>query len=117
MLTKSTIFVSSCRPLRSHFPIPPCKIFKEELATSTDSSTISDQDRLLDIIRNFTHRLFYKVCQSIFEKDKLLFTFMLAFRILEGEGCLYYPLYEFFVKGPQAVIFISKSDKNSQEKE
>ena len=82
------------------------EIFKEELGSSADVSTISDQDRLLDIIRNFTSRLVYKVCQSIFEKDKLLFTFMLAFRILEGESLLYQPLYEFFVKGPQAVIEI-----------
>ena len=82
------------------------EIFKEELGGNGDANSISDQDRLLDIIRNFTSRLVYKVCQSIFEKDKLLFTFMLAFRILEGEGLLYLPLYEFFVKGPQAVIEI-----------
>jgi dynein heavy chain len=61
------------------------EIFQEELERKEDLDSISDQDRLLDIIRNFTHKLFYKICQSIFEKDKLLFTFLLAFRILEGE--------------------------------
>ena len=88
-------------------------IFKEVLGTGSESGLISDQDRLLDIIRNFTHILFYKVCQSIFEKDKLLFTFMLVFRILEGEKLLYQPLYEFFVKGPQSIIEI----KNKEEKQ
>ena len=56
---------------------------------------------MLDIIRNFTYTLYRKVCQSIYEKDKLLFTFLLAFRILEGEGCLNTSLFEFFIKGPQ----------------
>jgi hypothetical protein len=41
------------------------------------------------------------VCQSIFEKDKLLFTFLLAFRILEGEKCLDEKLFEFFLRGQQ----------------
>jgi len=88
-------------------------IFEEELGPDRDTNSISDQDRLLDIIRNFTRKLFYKVSQSIFEKDKLLFIVLLAFRILEGEKLLYMPLYEFFVKGPQAVIEI----KQNQEQE
>jgi dynein heavy chain, axonemal len=94
-------------------------IFEEELGEASDM-TISDQDRLLDIIRNFTGKLFHKVSQSIFEKDKLLFIFMLAFRILEGERLLYTPLYEFFVKGPQAVIEIKTNQevkKNSEKQE
>ena len=92
-------------------------IFEEELGPNTDTSKISDQDRLLDIIRNFTRKLFYKVSQSIFEKDKLLFTFMLAFRILEGEGLLYMPLYEFFVKGPQSIIEIKAKDEQEESEE
>lgn len=88
-------------------------IFEEELGPNTDTNSMSDQDRLLDIIRNFTGKLFYKVSQSIFEKDKLLFTFMLAFRILEGENLLYMPLYEFFLKGPQDVIEIKQTHDNS----
>lgn len=91
-------------------------IFKEELEESSDTSKMSDQDRLLDIIKNFTNRFFYKVCQSIFEKDKLLFTFMLAFRILEAENLLYQPLYEFFVKGPQAVIMVSDNQNKENNK-
>jgi len=92
-------------------------IFEEELGPRPDTSTISDQDRLLDIIRNFTGKLFHRVSQSIFEKDKLLFTFMLAFRILEGERLLYKPLYEFFVKGPQAIIEIKPSQTNNKPDE
>lgn len=72
-------------------------IFTEEVK----SKKHTDQDPLLDIIRNFTFTLYRKVCQSIFEKDKLLFTFLLAFRILEGEKCLDEKLFEFFLKGFQ----------------
>ena len=51
------------------------------------------------------------MCQSIFEKDKLLFTFLLAFRILEGEKCLDDKLFEFFLHGQLAI----KSDENNQD--
>lgn len=91
-------------------------IFKEVLGAGSEA-VISDQDRLLDIIRNFTHILFYKVCQSIFEKDKLLFTFMLVFRILEAEQLLYQPLYEFFVKGPQSIIEIKGKEEEEEQKQ
>jgi hypothetical protein len=61
----------------------------------------TDNDPLLDIIKNFTFTFYRKVCQSIFEKDKLLFTFLLAFRILEGDNCLDERLFDFFLKGFQ----------------
>ena len=61
---------------------------------------ISEQDRLTEITRNFTSRLYHRVCQSIYEKDKLLFTMVLCIRILEGEGCLDKPLFDFFIQGP-----------------
>jgi hypothetical protein len=34
-----------------------------------------------------------------------LFTFLLAFRILEGENCLNEKLFEFFIKGPQLKVY------------
>jgi len=52
---------------------------------------------LLDILRNFTYSFYTKVCQSIFEQDKMLFTFLMVFRILEGEQCLNKKLFDFFV--------------------
>lgn len=73
------------------------EIFTEVVRTNKHT----DQDPLLDIIRNFTFTFYRKVCQSIFEKDKLLFTFLLAFRILEGEKCLNDKLFDFFLKGFQ----------------
>lgn len=86
------------------------EIFTEEVKQKKHT----DQDPLLDIIRNFTYTLYRKVCQSIFEKDKLLFTFLLAFRILEGENCLNMRLFEFFIKGPQLKEY-EKEDKESEE--
>ena len=69
----------------------------------------------MDIIKNFTHTLFRKVCQSIFEKDKLLFTFLLAFRILEGENCLNQRLFEFFIKGPQLKVFDDSTEPKKED--
>ena len=52
------------------------------------------------MIKDFTYTLYTRVSQSIFEKDKMMFTFLLAFRILEGEGCMDQQMFEFFIKGP-----------------
>ncbi len=71
------------------------EIFTEDIK----HKKFTDQDPLLDIIKNFTYTFYIKVCQSIFEKDKLLFTFLLAFRILEGDNCLDERLFDFFLKG------------------
>jgi len=93
-------------------------IFTEEVRRKRST----EQDPLLDVIRNFTHALYSKVCQSIFEKDKMLFTFLLAFRILEGEGSLDKRLFEFFVKGPVIKKFKdehldSEDEEESEEQE
>jgi dynein heavy chain, axonemal len=44
--------------------------------------------RLTNIHNHVTYSLFCNVCRSLFEKDKLLFAFLLCCRILESRGAL-----------------------------
>ena len=51
-----------------------------------DSSTFSLESRLEDISNYFTYSLYCNICISLFVKDKLLFAFALALRIMESRG-------------------------------
>eukprot|EP00953_Heterococcus_sp_UTEX-ZZ885_P035269 18212-Heterococcus_DN1.PRE.6 len=43
-------------------------------------------DRLRDLSEGFTYYVYTSVCRSLFEKDKLLFSFLMAIRVLQGSG-------------------------------
>ena len=46
------------------------------------------RNRVLTLINYFTQNLYSNVCRSIFEKDKLLFSFLLTAKIRESQGKL-----------------------------
>lgn len=53
------------------------------LRNSNDNN--DDIKRVAYLIQAFTYHLFFKVCASLFEKDKLLFAVMLCFKIIQTE--------------------------------
>jgi dynein heavy chain len=55
--------------------------------------------RLTLINDHFTYSLYQNVCRSLFEKDKLLFSFLLDCRIMTSEGRLPPPEFTFFLTG------------------
>lgn len=52
------------------------------------------------IKNEFTRHFYEQVCLTLFEKDKLLFSFLISYKILEIECEFDMRLIEFFIKGP-----------------
>jgi len=57
------------------------------------------EERLNSINQHFTYSLYCNVCRSLFEKDKLVFSFLLSTRVLSFRGLLSPAELHFFVTG------------------
>ena len=55
---------------------------------------IDTYERVQSLISFFTYQLYSNVCRSIFEKDKLLFSFLLTAKIRQAQGKLTTEQYE-----------------------
>ena len=64
---------------------PPSNVLEERLASMNDY---------------FTYSLYENVCRSLFEKHKLIFSFMLTTKILFGNKSLREDEFRFFLAGP-----------------
>lgn len=58
--------------------------------------------RLLNLINYFTYSLYENICRSLFEKHKLLFSFMLAANLEFGKKELSQHLWRLFLAGPSS---------------
>ena len=76
----------------------------------------ADLSQRLDVINDhFTYSLYQNVCRSLFEKDKLLFSFLLDCRIMSSRDTLPDDEYSFFLTGGVGVAEKSVDQPSSEE--
>jgi len=76
-------------------------LFVIAIQIATESNIL--EERLKNLNDSFTYTLYVNVCRSLFEKDKLLFSFLLTSKVLLGENKMSHPLFRFFLQGNTAM--------------
>ncbi|MEE6497717.1 hypothetical protein FKM82_002819 [Ascaphus truei] len=72
-------------------------LYVQSLANSTKSEDL--HARIVNIIGHFTKSIYNNVCRSLFEKDKLLFSLLLAVGIMKGEEKINDEVWRFLLTG------------------
>ncbi|XP_056119629.1 dynein axonemal heavy chain 3 [Rhinichthys klamathensis goyatoka] len=76
-------------------------LYLHSIAHSTASDDL--QSRIANILDHFTMRVYYNVCRSLFEKDKLLFSLLLTVGIMQGKGQVDDIVWRFLLTGGVAL--------------
>jgi len=80
-------------------------LFGRSVKNSQPAPEVKDRIRILNSYQ--TLALYQNVCRSLFEKDKLLFSFLLTVKILFGDKAIDPAEWRFFLAGPSGSIDIA----------
>lgn len=70
-----------------------------KLAIDNTEQVDEVDERIADLKKYFTRSLYENVCRSLFEKDKLLFSFLLVINLLNNDGKLVHAQWMFALTG------------------
>jgi dynein heavy chain len=77
-------------------------LFRGSVANSEQTDDVVSRVNILNVY--FTYALYQNVCRSLFEIDKLLFSFLLTTKILFGNNEINMQEWRFFLAGPSGQI-------------
>jgi dynein heavy chain, axonemal len=83
------------------------RLFVMSIESSTPSTLL--EERLLNINDHFTYSLYENVCRSLFEKHKLLFSFVLTIKIKQGEHKINDKEWRYLLSGPSGDISVPEN--------
>lgn len=76
--------------------------------------TPKEEDRIKKLIDAFRYMLYQKICRSIFEKDKLLFSFLMCVQIMKFHGMINESELRFLLTGGTGIIDSDKENPASE---
>uniref|UniRef100_A0A8D2M3G4 Dynein axonemal heavy chain 3 n=1 Tax=Zonotrichia albicollis TaxID=44394 RepID=A0A8D2M3G4_ZONAL len=93
--------LANIEPMYQYSLIWFINLYVQSIAKSLKSGRL--KERIKNITEHFTVSIYNNVCRSLFEKDKLLFSFLLTIGIMKGKGQIDDAVWRFLLTGGVAL--------------
>uniref|UniRef100_A0A8C3QWZ8 Dynein axonemal heavy chain 3 n=1 Tax=Cyanoderma ruficeps TaxID=181631 RepID=A0A8C3QWZ8_9PASS len=93
--------LANIEPMYQYSLIWFINLYVQSIAKSRKSGRL--KERIKNITNHFTVSIYNNVCRSLFEKDKLLFSFLLTVGIMKGKGQIDDAVWRFLLTGGVAL--------------